>query len=166
MIKQLLILFQILLVSPIYGQGNIYAIRNYDYLGYTVLNSNGEELFELPYNSEPVFDNIIRSGGYPNAISIPLNDDKFPVKYGEHFYIVDISGSVIGELHSNTEWVYNWNTSIPRTSLIHYPHDGSFKDIFIDNNGNHKFNRSVFKDADASRPLGRPAHAADDLVCH
>lgn len=146
--KQLFLLFQILLLSPIYGQGNVYAIRNHDYLGYTVLNSKGKVLFELPYNSEPVFDDIIRSGAYPNAISIPLNDKKFPVKYGEHFYIVDISGSVINKLHSNTEWVYDWNNLIPRTSLIHYPHHGSFKDIFIDNNGNQKFSNTVFEDAD------------------
>ncbi|MDF1697790.1 MAG: hypothetical protein P1U56_18225 [Saprospiraceae bacterium] len=137
----ILLLFSINAIS----QKHAFAIRNSVHQGYIILDENGKAQYDLPRYAEPIFDGIIRSGSYPSLIKIPLQNDRFPIRYLGEFYLIDMSGNTISKLHKNTEWVHPFENGISRVALKNYGDQGIFCDLYIDEDGNNVFGK-IFRD--------------------
>lgn len=127
------------------SQNHAFAVRNSEHEGYSILDNNGVERYELPRYAEPIFDGIIRSGSYPDLIKIPLYNQIYPIRYLGNFYLIDMSGKIISKLHENTEWVHPFKNGISRVTLINYGAEKIFCDMYIDKNGNNVFGK-IFRD--------------------
>lgn len=127
-------------------QTNLYAVRASAYQGYSVLDNEGQIKFELPRYAEPIFDGIIRSGSYPDVLSIPVVNGNLPIRFLENFYIIDTLGTVTRKLHEETEWVHPFNSNKSRVSLFREGNPRLFRDMYITSNGENPFGNKIFMD--------------------